>query len=192
MMAKATKLPEIPPETVAAYLKAVEATPGVEIKEGFGAPYTAINGNMYSMLAKRTGELGIRLSKTDFAETWRNTTNRSLGRGRLHGNMLRSERTASRHESAVGLAGKEPRLCQDAEAEATKEEIAARGARPQGAPRPGRAGGGASPACRGQVRSPAARRPSASRPNRPRPASVGSSPASARSRPRSASSASCR
>ena len=68
MMAKAAKLPEIPPETVAAYLKAVEATPGVEIKEGFGAPYTAINGNMYSMLAKRTGELGIRLSKTDFAE----------------------------------------------------------------------------------------------------------------------------
>ena len=67
-MAKAEKLPDLPSETVAAYLKAVEATPGAEIKEGFGAPYTAVNGNMYSMLAKRTGELDIRLSKADFAE----------------------------------------------------------------------------------------------------------------------------
>lgn len=67
MVKKAEKLPELPAETVAAYLRAVEATPGVEIKEGFGAPYTAINGNMYSMLAKRTGELGIRLGKEDFA-----------------------------------------------------------------------------------------------------------------------------
>jgi len=66
-MAKAAKLPDLPPETVAAYLKAVKATPGAEIKEGFGAPYTAVNGNMYSMLAKRTGQLGIRLSREDFA-----------------------------------------------------------------------------------------------------------------------------
>jgi hypothetical protein len=66
-MAKASKLPDLPPETVAAYVKAVKATPGAEVKEGFGAPYTAVNGNMYSMLAKRTGELGIRLSKEDFA-----------------------------------------------------------------------------------------------------------------------------
>ena len=67
-MAKVPKLPDLPPGTAAAYLKAVELTPGVEIKEGFGASYTAINGNMYSMLAKRTGELGIRLSTEDFAE----------------------------------------------------------------------------------------------------------------------------
>jgi hypothetical protein len=66
-MAKAEKIPNLPPKVVAAYLRAVAATPGVEIKEGFGAPYTAVNGNMYSMLAKRTGELGIRLSKEDFA-----------------------------------------------------------------------------------------------------------------------------
>ena len=52
---------------MAAYLEAVKATPGAAIKEGFGAPYTAINGNMYSMLAKRTGEPSIRLSKTDLA-----------------------------------------------------------------------------------------------------------------------------
>jgi hypothetical protein len=67
-MAKSEKLPDLPPETVAAYRKAIEMTPGAELKEGFGAPYTAVNGNMYSMLAKRTGELGIRLSKGDFAE----------------------------------------------------------------------------------------------------------------------------
>ena len=67
-MVKREKIPDLPPKTVEAYLKAVKATPGAEIKEGFGAPYTAVNGNMYSMLAKRTGELGIRLSKEDFAE----------------------------------------------------------------------------------------------------------------------------
>lgn len=66
-MAKSEKIPDPPPEVVAAYLAAVKATPGAEIKEGFGAPYTAINGNMYSMLAKRTGEVGIRLGKEDFA-----------------------------------------------------------------------------------------------------------------------------
>ncbi len=66
-MAKASKIPDLPPGTVVAYLKAVKATPGAKIKEGFGAPYTAVNGNMYSMLAKRTGQLGIRLSKEDFA-----------------------------------------------------------------------------------------------------------------------------
>jgi hypothetical protein len=64
---KAPAIPDLPPATVAAYLKAVKATPGAEIKEGFGAPYTAVNGNMYSMLAKRTGRLGVRLSKEDFA-----------------------------------------------------------------------------------------------------------------------------
>jgi hypothetical protein len=67
-MVKREKIPDLPPKTVEAYLKAVKATLGAEIKEGFGAPYTAINGNMYSMLAKRTGELGIRLSKEDLAE----------------------------------------------------------------------------------------------------------------------------
>ncbi len=66
-MAKSEKLPDLPKETVDAYLRAARATPGVEIKENFGAPYTAVNGNMYSMLAKRTGELGIRLGKEDFA-----------------------------------------------------------------------------------------------------------------------------
>ena len=67
-MAKTPKLPDLPSQLVAAFLKAVEATPGAEIKEGFGAPYTAINGNMYAMLAKRTGELGIRLSDADRTE----------------------------------------------------------------------------------------------------------------------------
>lgn len=66
-MAKAAKIPDPPKEVVEAYLKAVARTPGAEIKEGFGAPYTAVNGNMYSMLAKRTGEVGIRLGKEDFA-----------------------------------------------------------------------------------------------------------------------------
>lgn len=66
-MAKATKLPDPPKETVDAYLRAIAATPGAEAKENFGAPYTAVNGNMYSMLARRTGEVGIRLGKDDFA-----------------------------------------------------------------------------------------------------------------------------
>jgi hypothetical protein len=53
-----------PPDKVALYEKLISATPGVERKTGFGSPYTAINGNMYSMMAK-DGSLALRLGKQD-------------------------------------------------------------------------------------------------------------------------------
>lgn len=40
----------------------VDAVDGVEINEGFGFPYTSLNGHMFSFLAK-TGSAGIRLPK---------------------------------------------------------------------------------------------------------------------------------
>ncbi len=55
---------ELPEDKLQLYRQLVEATPGVEIKANFGFPYTALNGNMYSFIAK-DGKVGIRLAKEE-------------------------------------------------------------------------------------------------------------------------------
>jgi|SRR6516165_10049017 hypothetical protein len=54
----------IPAEKVALYEKLVASLPGVE-RKGADNPYTAINGNMFSLLLSPEGRLGLRLSKDD-------------------------------------------------------------------------------------------------------------------------------
>lgn len=54
----------IPPEKQALYEKVVTTIPGMELKTNFGFPYTAINGNMYTLLSK-SGYVGIRLGKEE-------------------------------------------------------------------------------------------------------------------------------
>jgi hypothetical protein len=55
-----------PPEKLAAYERLLRAVPGIEEKSNFGSGYTALNGNMYSMISKH-GVVGIRLSDADRA-----------------------------------------------------------------------------------------------------------------------------
>lgn len=54
------KQTSVPPEKLKLYEKLIAATPGIDTKSNFGAAYTAINGNMYSMISKH-GVVGIRL-----------------------------------------------------------------------------------------------------------------------------------
>ncbi len=50
----------LPERELALYRRALAAVPGLEEKSNFGAAYTAVNGNMYSMISKH-GLVGIRL-----------------------------------------------------------------------------------------------------------------------------------
>jgi hypothetical protein len=50
----------VPERALALYRAALAAVPGLEEKSNFGAAYTAINGNMYSMISKH-GLVGVRL-----------------------------------------------------------------------------------------------------------------------------------
>jgi len=56
----------VPPEKLALYERLVASTPGIEAKSNFGAAYTAVNGNMYSLISKH-GVVGIRLPEADRA-----------------------------------------------------------------------------------------------------------------------------
>lgn len=62
-MAKKEKQ-EIPKDKLEQYEQLVHSVPEIEIAEGFGFPYTSLNGHMFSFLAK-TGSAGIRLPKED-------------------------------------------------------------------------------------------------------------------------------
>lgn len=57
----------IPAQALAAYERLVAAVEGAERKANFGTPYTAINGNMYTMISKH-GLVGIRLPAADRQE----------------------------------------------------------------------------------------------------------------------------
>jgi len=59
MAAAKKKATSVPSDKLALYVKLV-ATTGIESKSNFGAAYTAVNGNMYSMISKY-GVVGIRL-----------------------------------------------------------------------------------------------------------------------------------
>jgi hypothetical protein len=58
------KQTSVPPDKLRLYEKLVTSTPGIESKSNFGAAYTAINGNMYSLISKY-GVVGIRLPEPD-------------------------------------------------------------------------------------------------------------------------------
>ena len=53
-----------PPERVKLYELLLAAVDGVDAKSNFGSAYTAVNGNMYSMISKH-GVVGIRLPEPD-------------------------------------------------------------------------------------------------------------------------------
>lgn len=58
------KKTSVPPDKLRLYEKLLASTPGIESKSNFGAAYTAVNGNMYSMISKY-GVVGIRLPEPD-------------------------------------------------------------------------------------------------------------------------------
>ena len=62
-MAKEKRI-NAPAEQLALYLALLASVEGVEDKSNFGSAYTAMNGNMYSMISKY-GLVGIRLDKAD-------------------------------------------------------------------------------------------------------------------------------
>jgi hypothetical protein len=61
----AVKKTSVPPDKLALYHALLQAA-GVEAKMNFGAAYTAVNGNMYSMISKH-GVVGIRLPADELA-----------------------------------------------------------------------------------------------------------------------------
>ena len=53
-----------PADKVELYERLIETVEGVEARSNFGSAYTAVNGNMYSMISKH-GVVGIRLPEPD-------------------------------------------------------------------------------------------------------------------------------
>src|ERR1700680_2392812 len=53
-----------PPQKVLLYERLLASVEGIERKSNFGSAYTAVNGNMYSMISKY-GVVGIRLPEPD-------------------------------------------------------------------------------------------------------------------------------
>lgn len=60
----ATKKVTAPPDKVLLYQRLLDAVEGVDTKSNFGSAYTAVNGNMYTMISKH-GVVGIRLPEPD-------------------------------------------------------------------------------------------------------------------------------
>jgi hypothetical protein len=60
----ATKKVSAPPDKLLLYRKLLDSVDGVDTKSNFGSAYTAINGNMYSMISKH-GVVGIRLPEPE-------------------------------------------------------------------------------------------------------------------------------
>jgi TfoX/Sxy family transcriptional regulator of competence genes len=57
----------VPPDRLALYERLLASVPGIESKSNFGSGYTAVNGNMYSMISKY-GVVGIWLPEDVRAE----------------------------------------------------------------------------------------------------------------------------
>lgn len=60
----ATKKVTAPPDKVLLYQRLLDSVAGVDTKSNFGSAYTAINGNMYTMISKH-GVVGIRLPEPE-------------------------------------------------------------------------------------------------------------------------------
>jgi len=63
-MAASSKKTEVAEDRLRLYRQLLDAVPGVAEKSNFGSAYTAVNGNMYSMISKH-GVVGIRLPEPD-------------------------------------------------------------------------------------------------------------------------------
>ncbi len=63
-MAAKKKRTSVPPDKLRLYEKLVESVDGIDARSNFGSAYTAVNGNMYSMISKH-GVVGIRLPEED-------------------------------------------------------------------------------------------------------------------------------
>ena len=61
---EAKKKTSVPPDKLRLYERLIAATEGAEAKSNFGSAYTAVNGNMYSMISKY-GVVGIRLPEAE-------------------------------------------------------------------------------------------------------------------------------
>ena len=60
----ATKKVTAPADKVLLYQQLLDSVDGVDTKSNFGSAYTAINGNMYTMISKH-GVVGIRLPEPE-------------------------------------------------------------------------------------------------------------------------------
>lgn len=60
------KKTHVPPEKQRLYEQLLASVEGIEAKSNFGSSYTAINGNMYTMISKH-GVVGIRLPDSERA-----------------------------------------------------------------------------------------------------------------------------
>ena len=56
-----------PPDKVRLYEELLQSVEGVDRKSNFGSAYTAINGNMYTIISKH-GVVGIRLPEPERSE----------------------------------------------------------------------------------------------------------------------------
>lgn len=77
--AAAGKTTSVPEDRLRLYERLLRSVPGIEEKSNFGSAYTAVNGNMYSMISKY-GVVGIRLPETDrdaFIERYETTVFRA-------------------------------------------------------------------------------------------------------------------
>ena len=63
----AEKKVNAPTEKVELYKRLLDSVPEVDSKSNFGSAYTAINGNMYTMISKH-GVVGIRLPEPERSE----------------------------------------------------------------------------------------------------------------------------
>jgi len=63
-MVGSNKPSRVPPKQLRLYQKLLVSIPEIKPKENFGAAYTAVNGNMYSMISKY-GVVGLRLPKRE-------------------------------------------------------------------------------------------------------------------------------
>jgi len=63
-MAAAQTKTNVPEDRLRLYRRLLESVPGVAEKSNFGSAYTAVDGNMYSMISKH-GLVGIRLPEPD-------------------------------------------------------------------------------------------------------------------------------
>ena len=67
-----TKKMTAPADKVLLYQQLLDSVDGVDTKSNFGSAYTAINGNMYTMISKH-GVVGLRLpepERSEFLETY--------------------------------------------------------------------------------------------------------------------------
>jgi hypothetical protein len=62
--AAAKKSTSVPPDKLRLYERLIASCRGINAKSNFGSAYTAVNGNMYSMISKY-GVVGIRLPEPD-------------------------------------------------------------------------------------------------------------------------------